>query len=306
VLGDSYGSGDDAFPPVLYSGAVTTATLTFSGVLASIYASTYVTVLSPVPTRTSPAPPLSTPSRTSTSTSSTTSPVGPPTGTSVPGYDYLGCYTDADVRTLNQVLDQDDGMTLENCATFCEQGGWSMFGVENGNQCWCADEINPDSTAALSPDSDCDVPCAGDAAEICGAPWFINVYRKQSSSPALGITLYWEQTVRQAGGGPISTSWMYEMFPNSDTPCDNVEFALFTADAGSSSSAILTGEFAFTTSQGFQCTWSNSDSTQPGSVQCLSGAGEISVSQCSLANASEQGCVFTGESQTTYIAQVVC
>jgi hypothetical protein len=51
----------------------------------------------------------------------------------VPGYDYMGCYTEAtDTRALSGKTYYDDLMTPEKCATACS--GFLYFGVEYGQE----------------------------------------------------------------------------------------------------------------------------------------------------------------------------
>lgn len=77
----------------------------------------------------------------SISASTTSSPVAPiPTGpitvTSLAGWIYLGCYSEATVgRALNSLLLPIPGAenSVEKCATAC--AGYTYFGVEYGSEC---------------------------------------------------------------------------------------------------------------------------------------------------------------------------
>jgi hypothetical protein len=66
-------------------------------------------------------------------------------------------------------------MTIEICANFCiVQQGQQLFSVEYGGECYCGDALNAGSVSTVS--SDCNMPCGGNAAELCGAGNRLNVY----------------------------------------------------------------------------------------------------------------------------------
>jgi len=68
---------------------------------------------------------------------------------------------------------QDDAMTLEECATFCE--GYEYFGAEWSIQCFCGNGFL--AGAALVDDSECDMLCGGTEEELCGAGDLLSVYQ---------------------------------------------------------------------------------------------------------------------------------
>jgi hypothetical protein len=131
---------------------------------------------------------------------------------------------------------------------------------------------------------------------------------RPSAVPTLGISLYWIETVTQESGNQQSaTRFTYGMLPNGATPCNAATKPLFSASASSSDTIVLTGEFAFTSPQGFDCTWDNTDPTAPGSFFCVEGEGEDVNSQCKLAQgATEQACPFDGQREVTFIVQALC
>lgn len=98
-------------------------------------------------------------------------PVNPP----ITGYNYLGCYSEADGgRTLGDTDTTSDDMTVEKCATFCNGSGY--FGLEYSKECYCGAILNAGST--LQPAGDCSMRCAGNSTEWCGAGRRLNVYQK--------------------------------------------------------------------------------------------------------------------------------
>jgi hypothetical protein len=56
-------------------------------------------------------------------------------------------------------------MTVEECAGLCAST-YTLFGLEYGEECWCANVFGTGSVSA--PEADCSFPCAGNAAELCG------------------------------------------------------------------------------------------------------------------------------------------
>eukprot|EP01045_Picozoa_sp_COSAG04_P029391 COSAG04_NODE_4817_length_1880_cov_8.916625_1_plen_356_part_10 len=77
-------------------------------------------------------------------------------------------------------------VTPEYCARVCwtfgrypYSGATQMSGEGLGSACYCGDEPNlGEKTGVVQPSTSCSAPCAGSAAEMCGAPdpsWFVNV-----------------------------------------------------------------------------------------------------------------------------------
>jgi len=64
-------------------------------------------------------------------------------------------------------------MTLEICAAFCSK--YAYFGTEWSKECWCGNSLTTGSAAA--PLSDCNYPCAGNAAEMCGGSLRLSLYQ---------------------------------------------------------------------------------------------------------------------------------
>ncbi|KAL2257208.1 hypothetical protein VTK26DRAFT_514 [Humicola hyalothermophila] len=114
--------------------------------------------------------------RTTTSTPAPTATLGvKPT---VGDYVFVGCQTEAtDSRALTGDTYADDSMTLESCADFCS--GFIYFGTEYGRECYCGDSLNAGSVPA--PLAECNMVCAGDPYEYCGAGNRLELYRLASA-----------------------------------------------------------------------------------------------------------------------------
>ncbi|KAG9237883.1 WSC domain-containing protein [Amylocarpus encephaloides] len=72
-------------------------------------------------------------------------------------------------------------MTVELCASLCTSS-YTLFGLEYGEECWCANVFGTGSV--IAPELDCSFPCVGDAAEICGAGNRLSVYSTAPAPPA--------------------------------------------------------------------------------------------------------------------------
>jgi hypothetical protein len=96
----------------------------------------------------------------------------------IPGYQYLGCYSDAPSRLLDGAFQDVSDMTVQNCTNYCNGISTSRFypfiGVEDSTQCYCA--TNFTRNPGISNDERCSQSCGGNQSESCGALWLINVY----------------------------------------------------------------------------------------------------------------------------------
>ena len=92
------------------------------------------------------------------------------------------CYVDDANRILNEQRTTGP-LSQEYCAQFCSNSGYSLAGVENGNECYCGNKLRSDAKAAT--DSDCSVACSGQGfdGEKCGGYWRIGVFDVQCSGP---------------------------------------------------------------------------------------------------------------------------
>ncbi|KAJ7287142.1 WSC domain-containing protein [Mycena rebaudengoi] len=74
-------------------------------------------------------------------------------------------------------------MTIEKCIAFCEAGGFGFAGVEFGSECYC--DHAPQASGLPVALTECNVPCAGDATEFCGAGNRLNLFTDGSALPTL-------------------------------------------------------------------------------------------------------------------------
>ncbi|CAG7916266.1 unnamed protein product [Penicillium olsonii] len=157
-----------------------TATSTTTGASTTNGASTTTTVGSGPSTTTTTGTTLIGSTDISSSSSSSSSSSIAPTPTIAPQVDaftFGGCFVDSsDARILVADSTEDgssDGMTIEKCVAFADDGAWRYAGVEFGSQCYVGNTMHGQDKY---PDSDCKTPCAGNPAEICGDGGRIQIY----------------------------------------------------------------------------------------------------------------------------------
>jgi hypothetical protein len=96
---------------------------------------------------------------------------------SSPQYPYVGCFVDTPARVLPDKLTGANDMTIAKCAQNCE--GYAFFGTQWSQECFCGN--NPPTQTA--PESECNMPCAGDSSQLCGAGMRLSVYKHAAASP---------------------------------------------------------------------------------------------------------------------------
>lgn len=116
------------------------------------------------------------PTTLSTCTVPSTTSAATPSSTPTPsGWPYAGCYTDnVALRTFSTRVYPPGLLTIESCQAACASVGYSYAGLEWSVECFCTNEIENGGT--LAPEDECEMPCAGDALEICGGPSRLSVY----------------------------------------------------------------------------------------------------------------------------------
>ncbi|KFY34113.1 hypothetical protein V494_07045 [Pseudogymnoascus sp. VKM F-4513 (FW-928)] len=155
----------------------------------------------------------------STATSPSTT-KAPPTNTAVavPGWTAGGCYVDSvAARSLPQgmAVAGNAAMTTELCLEACQAAGYKIAGLEYANQCYCGNEFTAGGVPAPDGDAQCNMPCAGNAAEMCGGPDRLNVYLFSGSgaTTATGTTTAPPTNTQPTGSGTatkLPAGWSYK------------------------------------------------------------------------------------------------
>ncbi|KAJ9110132.1 hypothetical protein QFC19_001803 [Naganishia cerealis] len=93
---------------------------------------------------------------------------------------YRGCYQEGNGKLALQGYSFTSGsMTVPLCKSYCNQLGYSMAGLRNGNQCYCDSTFNGGS---LLPDSQCSTPCAGNSTQFCGNAYTLSLYNSNATT----------------------------------------------------------------------------------------------------------------------------
>ena len=92
----------------------------------------------------------------------------------VEGWQPVGCAAEANGQNLLTGGTSTDGsMTIEKCLNNCATKGFKFAGLKNKNTCSCGNSFD---TSKVSSNYACNLPCAGDASEFCGASNRLAVY----------------------------------------------------------------------------------------------------------------------------------
>ncbi|KAH0611674.1 uncharacterized protein H6S33_010939 [Morchella sextelata] len=135
-------------------------------------------------------------SPTASATPTVTSSTATPSATIRPNFKYVGCATEGTTgRALTLASFANSTMTLEHCQDYCTTLGHALSGVEYASECFCGTHLENGSTLG-SPA--CTMPCAGNAAAICGGPSALSVYNNTDIGAAR------EPAVIAGAGGYVS------------------------------------------------------------------------------------------------------
>ncbi|KAM4060227.1 carbohydrate binding domain-containing protein [Hirsutella rhossiliensis] len=138
-----------------------------------------------------------------------------PEDVTVDDYKSLGCFTDDSTkgRTLSWPVKADaSSFTTKKCLAACEKGGFPFAGTEYGGECWCGVVLANDT--AKVHESECNMPCRGDASDKCGGRARLSLYVAKDL-----------ESLEPCGQRPVTTSSsiatatkpLYK-FPNTTTP----------------------------------------------------------------------------------------
>ncbi|KAJ7704173.1 hypothetical protein B0H16DRAFT_1747748 [Mycena metata] len=132
------------------------------------------------PKTTSTVAPTSTIAPTSTTATTTATASPAPSAT---------CYVDScDKPSLPFLSSKKATQTVSGCIAECGAAGFKVAGLSWGDECFCGNELGgtaslnvPGSGLAL-PQTECNLPCTGDASSICGGGFRLSVYDVPASA----------------------------------------------------------------------------------------------------------------------------
>lgn len=115
----------------------------------------------------------------STTKNITILPVPVPQNSSIPGsWSYQGCLAELEGgRVFPWEIENANNNSAPGCLSQCAAFGYTAGGMEFGLQCFCGDVSDvTKSGVALTPASDCNLPCSGDPIHLCGGGDRIQYY----------------------------------------------------------------------------------------------------------------------------------
>ena len=114
---------------------------------------------------------------TGTGTTPTATATAPSSTVSLPTeWIYDGCWVDGlNGRVLDYQQPDNQNNTVELCIAICSRLGFSIAGLEYGMQCFCDNFIQEGGALAVAQ-ADCNIPCSGNSAQICGAGNRLSIY----------------------------------------------------------------------------------------------------------------------------------
>ena len=109
----------------------------------------------------------------------------PPTAVKAVGaYALQGCYSGSNIIKAASHTSA-TGLTVESCVGYCITKGYKVAGVQDGKTCYCDSKLA--TTAKKESLASCNVLCAGNRREFCGAYGKNLVYQYDSSSVTNGV-----------------------------------------------------------------------------------------------------------------------
>jgi hypothetical protein len=103
----------------------------------------------------------------------------------VPGWKYLGCYYDAELRILAGRRGTSNNMTNEFCGAWCvtqtgDDSALRHMGTQGGRECYCGSASDEALRTKMAPDWQCARQCFGrdGQAENCGGNWALSLWER--------------------------------------------------------------------------------------------------------------------------------
>ncbi|KAF5021880.1 hypothetical protein F66182_6071 [Fusarium sp. NRRL 66182] len=167
---------------------------------------------------------------------STTTAISPPSpvATDLPGgWAYRGCYIDPPGRAMAAAPGGPSrSMTPQRCIATCVENGFTVAGLEYAEECFCGNALN--NAASRTAESQCNMPCAGDTSQMCGAGNRLSLY-SDGDFPIWPIPVAKEEDLPGDweykgcvfdNNNPYVLEWMWEDAPNYATSNMTVELCL--------------------------------------------------------------------------------
>jgi hypothetical protein len=131
------------------------------------------------------------------------------------------CLHEVSGRALTGASTAGGDMTVEKCASFCSEKGFTLAGLEYSGECYCGNELS--NGASLDKTSDqCNMKCSGDDSTICGGPDAISLFsgpaaQAAAASPSPSATA--SATASAAPAGPTPATNLPEGWSAASSNC---------------------------------------------------------------------------------------
>ena len=106
------------------------------------------------------------------------------------GWEYLGCGSDPNTgptRALPTRIAATNTMTVDSCVEQCGAAGYSISGLEYGQECWCGHSVPPVAQPTPGLVGSCDMPCAGNPDQMCGDGSMLSLYQKCTTGSCANV-----------------------------------------------------------------------------------------------------------------------
>lgn len=129
----------------------------------------------------------------------------------VPGWVYLGCYTDSVAsRSLTVKIGVEGGpsvVNVEKCLSACAAQGLPLCGLEYAQECWGGTFVQNGAGPAANGDVDCSMACLGNAAETCGGSNRLDMYMIGEEGDPVPTSI---PSIAPVPNGPIPDGWAFK------------------------------------------------------------------------------------------------
>ncbi|XP_077991684.1 uncharacterized protein LOC144445917 [Glandiceps talaboti] len=134
---------------------------------------------------------------------------------SLPPYEYVGCFADTDQRALGWWDEKYTAQTVERCIGMCASIYAPYAGLQHHEECFCG--VAYDKYGEIN-EAECSTACNGNSSQMCGGNWRMSVYRIHVHMPDLPLYKYVGCFI---DGGDRALSWYSD-----NSPVQSVEWCI--------------------------------------------------------------------------------
>lgn len=205
----------------------------------------------------------------------------------------IGCYKDfyPDHRALPNASTTSSQMSSQFCGQFCSSKGYSYYGTEYGDECYCGNDIS--QLVSLSSSS-CQYTCAGWSSQYCGGSNALSLYSTALPAVSSGNTtassaLTSSQAVTTSSTASSSSSTISVTSSSSSTVSSSLSTSSSSASSSSttsSSSSTISSISAYTSSSSYSATTFSTSSSSDSVASTSSASTTYYSNSSSMASTS--------------------